>query len=132
MMLSLLFSDEEDDDLQRHVEEDNLGIGILGDELLAFLEEVGDVDDVRLVDESGEVLGEVLLILRHVAQFRLAEVVHETLAKHVHEVIQHSLLLLSAKGGYHLAPFLQVVNVAHVCQSHQHDEHIQVLAIFVS
>ncbi len=46
-----------------------LGIGILGDELLAFLEEVGDVDDVRLVDESGEVLGEVLLILRHVAQF---------------------------------------------------------------
>ena len=104
MMLSLLFSDEEDDDLQRHVEEDNLGIGILGDELLAFLEEVGDVDDVRLVDESGEVLGEVLFILRHVAQFRLAEVVHETLPEHVHEVIQHSLLLLSAEGSYHLAP----------------------------
>ena len=89
----LLLSNQQDDDFQRHIEEDNLWIGILGDESLALFKEVGDVDDVRLIDEAGEILGKVFLFLRHIDQLRLAEVVHETLAKHVHEVIEHSLLL---------------------------------------
>lgn len=36
----LLFSDEHNDDVQYHVEEDNLGIGILVDHRLAFIEKV--------------------------------------------------------------------------------------------
>ena len=57
---------EQDDDFECEVEEDNLGIGILTDESLALIEEVEDVDDVRLVDESGEVSGEFLFLWRHV------------------------------------------------------------------
>ena len=109
-----LFSDEQNDILQRQVEEHDFRVGILGDESLAFLEEIGDVDDIRLVDESGEVPGEILLLLCHITEFRLAEIIHETLAQHVHEVIEHSLLLLSAEGGNHHAPLLQIVDVAQV------------------
>ena len=127
-----LFSDEQNDILQRQVEEHDFRVGILGDESLAFLEEIGDVDDIRLVDESGEVPGEILLLLCHITEFRLAEIIHETLAQHVHEVIEHSLLLLSAEGGNHLAPLLQVVDVAHIGEAHQHDEHIQMLAVFIA
>ena len=75
-----LFSDEQNDILQRQVEEHDFRVGILGDESLAFLEEIGDVDDIRLVDESGEVPGEILLLLCHITEFRLAEIIHETLA----------------------------------------------------
>ena len=62
---------EQDDDFECEVEEDNLGIGILTDESLALIEEVEDVDDVRLVDESGEVSGEFLFLLRHVVSSSL-------------------------------------------------------------
>ena len=109
-----LLPDEEYDDFECHIEEYYLRIGILTNEALALLEEVGDVDDIRLVDEAGEVLGEVFLFLCHVVQFRLSEIVHETFPEHVHEVVEHSLLFLSSKSGNHFAPFLQVVNVAHV------------------
>ena len=40
----LLFSDEHNDDVQYHVEEDNLGIGILVDHRLAFIEKVENID----------------------------------------------------------------------------------------
>ena len=102
-----LFSDEQNDILQRQVEEHDFRVGILGDESLAFLEEIGDVDNIRLVDESGEVPGEILLLLCHITEFRLTEIIHETLAQHVHEVNEHSLLLLSAEGGNHLAHFFK-------------------------
>ena len=64
--------------------------------LLSF-EEVGDVNDVCLVDEAGKVLGKVLLILRHVAQFWIPEVVHETFSEHVHEVVEHAFSFLFPK-----------------------------------
>ena len=124
--------DEQYDNLECQVEEYNLRIGILSDEPFALLEEVGDVDDVRLVDEAGEVLGEVFLFLRHVVQFRQSEVVHEAFPEHVHEVIEHSLLLLSSEGGNHFAPFLQVVNISHVGESHQHDKHVEMLSFLIA
>ena len=99
---------------------------------LAVFEEVGDVNDVCLVDEAGKVLGKVLLILRHVAQFRIPEVVHETFSEHVHEVVEHAFLLFSSEGCYHIGPLLEVTYLAHVSQSHQHDEHVEMLPVFVS
>ena len=99
---------------------------------LAVFEEVGDVNDVCLVDEAGKVLGKVLLILRHVAQFRIPEVVHETFSEHVHKVVEHAFLLFSSEGGYHIGPLLEVTYLAHVSQSHQHDEHVEMLPVFVS
>ena len=88
---------QEDDDFERHIEENDFGIGILRNHALAVFEEVGDVNDVCLVDEAGKVLGKVLLILRHVAQFRIPEVVHETFSEHVHEVVEHAFLLFSSE-----------------------------------
>ena len=89
---------QEDDDFERHIEENDFGIGILRNHALAVFEEVGDVNDVCLVDEAGKVLGKVLLILRHVTQFRIPEVVHETFSEHVHEIVEHAFLLLSSEG----------------------------------
>ena len=86
-----LLPDEQYDDFERHIEEYYLRIGILTNEAFALLEEVGDVYDIRLVDEAGEVLGEVFLFLCHVVQFRLSEIIHETFPEHVHEVVEHSL-----------------------------------------
>ena len=76
----LLFSDEHNDDVQYHVEEDNLGIGILVDHRLAFIEKVENIDNVGLVDEAGEVLGEVFLFLCHIDEFFLMEVVKLSLS----------------------------------------------------
>ena len=52
---------QEDDDFERHIEENDFGIGILRNHAFAVFEEVGDVNDVCLVDEAGKVLGKVLL-----------------------------------------------------------------------
>ena len=99
-------SNEQDDDFECEVEEDNLGIGVLTDEPLALVEEVENVDDVRLVDKSGEVTGEILFFLRHVGELLIAEIVHETFSHHVVEVIEHTFLLLSSEGSHHLTPLL--------------------------
>ena len=128
----LLFSDEHNDDVQYHVEEDNLGIGILVDHRLAFIEKVENIDNVGLVDEAGEVLGEVLLFLCHIDEFFLMEVVHKTLSEHVGEVVEHALLLFAVECRHDVAPFLQVVYLAHVRQSHQHDKEVEELLVFVS
>ena len=70
--------------------------------------------------------------MRHVGEFLVAEIVHEAFPHHVVEVIEHTLLLLSSEGSHHLAPLLQVVDVAHVGESHQHDKHIEMLAILIA
>ena len=76
-----LLPDEQYDNLESHVEEYNLRVGVLGDKSLAFIEEIEDVDDVCLVDEPSKVFGEVFFLLRHVTQFWVSEVVHETFSE---------------------------------------------------
>ena len=67
-ILQSLFSDEQYDDFESQIEKDYFGIGILPNIPFAFIEEVEYIDDISLVDETGEILGEILFLLRHVNQ----------------------------------------------------------------
>ena len=108
-----LFSDEQYDDFESQIEKDNFCIGILPNIPFAFIEEVEYVDDISLVDETGEILGEILFLLRHVNQFFLPEIVHEAFSEHVREIIKHTFLFFSSESSYYFAPFLEVVDIAY-------------------
>ena len=131
-ILQPLFSDEQYDDFESQIEKDYFGIGILSNIPFAFIEEVEYIDDISLVDETGEILGEILFLLRHVNQFFLPEIVHETFSEHVREIIKHTFLFFSSESSYYFAPFLEVVDIAHVGKSHEHDKHVQMLPVLIA
>ena len=124
-----LFLNEQYNHFQGKVEEHDLCVGVLTDVAYGQVGQVVELQDVGLVDKAGEVLGKVLLLLRHIYQLLLLEVIHEVLAQHAEEELQEALLLLTAKAGHRLAPFAKLANATLVGQSHQHHKHVEKLLV---
>ena len=91
----------------------------------AGLQFFGDGNDIALVDETGKANGEVGLLLRHIVEFGLVEVVHEVLAHHAKGVLQEILLPLAPPLGHRFGPLADALDVALIGQAHQHNKHVE-------
>ena len=70
--------------------------------------------------------------MRHIYQFLVAEVIHKVLARHAQKECQPSLLFFASHACHLFAPLAQVLDLALVGQSHQHDIHVEKQFVFRS